>query len=161
MPLRHRSIQPSGLFFVTTSTANRVARFTNGERYKLVLDNIEFYRKREKALIHGYVIMPNHLHLIISIPEGKSISTYMGNMKKRVAFEYYRLEGTDPFPFWEHRFDDVHIYSEDVYYTKLNYIHSNPVKAGFVAKHEEWPYSSAGFYAFNKQSLITVNPLEL
>jgi putative transposase len=100
MPLRHRSVQPSGLFFATTSTAGMVNRFSVEIQYCIALENIEFYRKRDQALVLGYVVMPNHFHLLISIPDGGSISSFMRDLKKRIAFEYYKLKRTSPFPFW-------------------------------------------------------------
>jgi putative transposase len=159
MPLRHRSNQKAGFFFTTTSTEGRIKRFIRPEHFDIVMRNIEYYRKRDKAVIHGFVIMPTHLHFLVFIPEEKSISSFMDDMKKRVAFEYNRLISSGPFHFWEHRFDGVVIYSEKIYYTKLKYIHNNPVKAGLAATAEEWEYSSAKFYLTGINGIITVTPI--
>ena len=85
----------------------------------------------------------------------------MGNVKKRIAYEYYRLENSEPFPFWEHRFDDLSIYSQDIYCIKLNYIHNNPIKAGLALKPEDWPYSSARFYIREEIGIIEICPIEI
>ena len=143
---------------MTTSTEAHIKRFIEPDQFEVVLRNIEYYRIRDNAAIHGFVIMPTHLHLLVNIPDEKSISCFMGDMKKRVAFEYYRLTSSKPFPFWEQRFDDVTIYSEKVYYTKLNYIHYNPVKAGLAETPEEWEYSSARFYLTGTNGIVTVTP---
>lgn len=121
--------------------------------------NIEYYRKRNNAAIHAYVVMPNHLNLLASIPEEGSISFFVGDMKKRIAYEYYRLISSAPFPFWEHRFDDLGIYSQEIYRIKLNYIHNNPVRAGLVLNPEDWPYSSAKFYLTGEEGVVKVTPV--
>lgn len=158
MPLRHRKSINHGLFFATTSTQDMIARFNSPEKYSIVLEKIEYYRKRENASIHAYVVMPNHFHLLIHFPENHNISAFMRDLKKRIAYEYYQLQKVPPFPFWQDRFDDLLIYSEKQYAIKLNYIHNNPVKSGLVGKAEDWEYSSVGFYIAEKCGIVTVNP---
>ena len=161
MPLRHRDLQNSGTFFITTSTYNKIVRFRKNEDFEIVLNNIEFYRIRDNITIHGYVVMPNHLHLLLTIPESGSISSFVRDMKKRIAFEYFCDRNLKSHKFWQNRFDDVYIYSEDVFRIKLNYIHNNPVKAGFVKKPEDWKYSSANYYSTTKTYIVEVHSLEL
>jgi putative transposase len=110
------------------------------------MQKIELYRIRDKADIHAFVIMPNHFHLLIGIPEGSSISSYMRDLKKRIAYEYFKVFNLSPVKFWQGRFDCFDITSEETYNTKLNYIHYNPVKKGLVERPEDWEYSSARFY---------------
>jgi putative transposase len=131
-------------------------RFSSPKDFEMLEFNIEFYRKRENADIYAYVLMPSHLHLIISIPEIKSISNFMRDLKRRTAREYFELYNLPSGRLWEDRFDDVGLYSEKSFFTKLNYIHQNPVRAGLVEKPEDWPYSSARFYMFEEKRTINV-----
>jgi putative transposase len=161
MGLRFRSINPSGCFFVTTSVLGRVKRFDSAQDYEMLEINIEFYRKREDADIFAYVLMPSHLHLIISIPEKRSISNFMRDFKRRTVTEYYKLYNMARARLWENRFDDVGLFSYKVFFAKLNYIHQNPVKAGLADKPEDWPYSSARFYMFDEKGIINLTAMEL
>jgi putative transposase len=160
MGLRYRSINPAGCFFATTSVLGRVKRFNSTKDYEMIETNIEFYRKRECADIFAYVLMPSHFHLIISIPENKSISNFMRDLKRRTAREYFESYNLPNGRLWEGRFDDVTLYSEKNFLTKLNYIHLNPVKAGLVEKPEDWLYSSARFYMFDEIRIINLTAIE-
>lgn len=91
MGLRNRAIQPNGCFFISSSCLACIKRFNNAPEYEMLEYNIEYYRKREQALIFAYVLMPSHFHLIISIPEKGSISNYMRDLKRRTAGEYGEL----------------------------------------------------------------------
>jgi putative transposase len=161
MGLRFRSINPTGCFFITTSALNRVKRFDRLIDYEMLERNIEFYRQRDKAIIFAYVLMPSHFHLIISIPEDKSISNFMRDLKRRTAREYFGLYDLPSGRLWENRFDDVVLSSEKALLTKLNYIHQNPARSGLVEKAEDWPYSSARFYMFEEKRIVNVTAIEL
>jgi putative transposase len=160
MTRRRHSFNPWGLFFATTSTFDHAVMFTRPEHYRLVMEKIELYRIRDEASIHAYVIMPHHFHLLINIPHGKSISAYMRDLKKLTARDYRRVNRIAPARFWQRRFDDFDIVTEKTYYTKFNYIHQNPVRAGLVGSPEDWAYSSAGYFARGEQGIITVTPAQ-
>ena len=85
----------------------------------------------------------------------------MRDLKKRIAFEYFKNRNLKRQKFWQYRFDDVYIYSEDIYRIKLNYIHYNPIKAGLVNKPEDWLYSSVNFYLKGQSYIVKVELLEL
>jgi putative transposase len=138
-----------------------MAMFKTPAQFIHVAEKIECYRIRDRASIHAYVIMPNHFHLLISIPEGNSISTFMRDLKKRIAYEYFENLGIVHRPFWQSRFDDLLIYTEEQYRIKFNYIHNNPVKAGLVQNMEDWEYSSAGYYTTGRLGIISVTPVSL
>ena len=138
-----------------------IKRFNYGEDYNILLNKIEAYRIRDNVRIHAYVLMPEHFHLLLTIPDVASISSYMRDLKKRTAYEYFKRGGSDLHRFWEHRFDDVYIYSHDIFITKLNYIHYNPVRAGFSKLPEDWPYSSANYYTNGEKSIIQIDPIML
>ncbi len=161
MPLRYRSLQNHGTFFITTSTYNHVLRFKKKEDYEIVLTNMEFYRIRDNAKVHGYVVMPNHMHLLVSIQEEKNISFFVRDLKKRIVFEYFNSRNVKIQKFWQHRFDDLYIISEKTFAVKLNYIHNNPVKAGLVENPEDWECSSAEYYKTGKQGIIKIDRLAL
>lgn len=72
------------------------------------------------------------------------------------AFTNARMD----FPrFWEDDFHPEQVHSEEFYHQKLEYMHNNPVKAGYVRSPEDWKYSSAGFYLTGSESVIPITPL--
>ena len=80
----------------------------------------------------------------------------MRDFKKFTAQKVSRDYGFLTDSLWMPRFDRVAIYSREVFYTKLKYIHNNPIKANLVENAEDWTWSSAGDYLSNKTGVITV-----
>jgi putative transposase len=139
MPLRHRKqIEGPAVFYVTTSTFDRKP-FAGLPANYIVIENYLFETATDKSInIFGFVIMPTHLHLLLgSAQGGLGLSSFMHAFKGRTR-EAIRGKGV----FWQSRFDDLVIYSQRVFETKLNYIHNNPVRAGLVNNPEDWLYSS-------------------
>ncbi len=77
MPLRHRSLNKSGTFFITSSTDKRIYRFNSADEYNIVLSKLEYYRNRDSIQLHGFVVMPNHIHLLMTIPDNKDVSDFI------------------------------------------------------------------------------------
>jgi putative transposase len=178
MPLRGRSYaDKEALWFVTTTIVSFTKVFTEERYFQIAIDNLNFYREKYKFLLLGYVIMPEHVHLLLySFPHLGTISNIMRDWKWSTAFdikEQCQQDGRDDlinqfrsnaqrrrrrgFQIWMPRFDDVLIYSEEQYRIKLNYIHNNPVKRGLVDKPEDWKYSSARNYLLGDHSIIRVD----
>jgi len=101
---------------------------------------------RQKYLFHilGYVLMSNHIHLLVSEPEEKDLATAIQVIKQRFS----RTRG-DEFV-WEPRYHDFNVFTEAKRIEKLRYMHRNPVKAGIVERPEDWPWSSFNAYATNE-----------
>jgi putative transposase len=162
MALRGRTKLPErgGIFFVTTSFNGRRKLLHNKTYYEIIVTSLEHLRKKYGFEIWTYVLMPSHLHLVIAFPRENSLSAAMRDFKKYTAYKLRKLmeaEGrhetleelrhpdrrTSRFRIWEPRFDDVMIYSPKVLQTKVDYIHTNPVRAGLCSDPRDWPYSSA------------------
>ncbi len=118
----------------------------------------------------GYVIMPEHVHLLVSEPERKSLSVVMQvlqqsvarNLNRRVAalerHGQQRLWQAER-PFWQKRYYDFNAWSAFKEREKLRYIHRNPVKRGLVTSPEQWKWSSFRFYAYRETGVVKVNEL--
>ena len=86
----------------------------------------------------GYVIMPNHLHLIVKTKHGgNDLSRFIHSIKGRIR---ETLVGKGHF--WQDRYDDFMIRTQEQFSIKLNYIHFNPVRAGLTAEPADWVFSS-------------------
>ncbi len=177
MGLRGRSnLTDEFLFFVTTTIVNFTKVFVEDIYCDLLIKNIRHYQEKYKFNIIAYVIMPSHFHWILEINnKSGTISDIMRDIKKYSAWDIMeKIEKEDPelmsifrteaskYPnhkrkFWMKRFDDEVIRNEKMFWTKLNYIHWNPVEAGLVSSPEEYKYSSARNYVNNDHSIIQVN----
>jgi REP element-mobilizing transposase RayT len=179
MGLRSRSIfGDQGLvFFVTTTIVHHDPIFGFGNQYYLILiESLKFVVSRYKAALFAYVFMPSHIHLVIAMPETRSISGLIRDFKKytstriRQQLEKDGKSGTvkrlhmnaegkknQIFKLWMDRFDDLVIENDKTLQIKIEYIHNNPVKAGFVDQPEQWKYSSARNYILGDHSLMSVS----
>jgi len=132
------------VFFLTTNLANGVTPLTAAER-DVVLRAIDESRNSSDVLILGYVVMPDHVHLLVAC-RAESISKVMHQWKFKSGFSIQKLRGAKG-PLWQARyFDFICRRNRDVS-DKLRYIHENPVSAGLVRQSDAWPWSSASHYA--------------
>jgi len=119
----------------------------------------------------GYVVMPEHIHLLISEPAKGTPSTVIQVLKQRVSRRLRRkrrapagqlnltfASGDDPLPrFWQRRFYDFNVWSLKKRVEKLHYMHMNPLKRKLVVHAKDWPWSSFSFYSKLKRGLIRVD----
>ncbi|GAC1682714.1 MAG: hypothetical protein NVS9B5_17810 [Terriglobales bacterium] len=98
-------------------------------------------------LVYGYVVMPEHVHLLVSEPERNNLSRALQSLKQSVA-RTLALRAEDPF--WQARYYDFNVWSEKKFTDKLRYIHRNPVHRGLVPLAEDWRWSSFCHYASAK-----------
>lgn len=132
--LERRPIQNGETMFLTTVTRNRQKIFSDSAAARIAVETLYSIQDFYPFFLHGFVIMPDHCHFLIRIPEGGSVSKMMGVYKRAVTFNIGRG------PIWQSRFDCR--MPDDIYAT-LDYIHSNPVTAGLCEIPEEYPWSSA------------------
>ena len=164
-------------FFITTTVVKFIPIFSNPKFCDILISNIKHYREKYKFSVIGYVIMPSHFHWIGQVnPEFGRISDIMRDIKKFTAWQIFDIienENEKVFlntfmneamllkdqakKLWMKRFDDEVIRDQKMFWTKLNYIHNNPVKAGLVKRAEDYNYSSARNYVFNDHSILEVD----
>jgi putative transposase len=182
MPTHKRHFAPGQLQFLTTSTYRR-ARLFESDRFRLYFVEVLNQLRSETGFrLIGWVLMPDHFHLLIKPEPAASTSRFMQELKKRTAqrivsalsenqrvpwckrmLARLRLPPTvhcdSQFRVWQRRFYPFGIYSEKKRLEKLNYMHGNPVKWGMVASPEEWPWSSFRFYHLNDSSVLSMDRL--
>lgn len=121
--------------FITTNTLDRKKIFADPANAREVIDVLYRVQELHPFFLYSFVIMPNHVHLLMSVPDGGSISKIINRFKMGVSHSLGQG------PIWQPRF-----------YMKLvgnlwnvtRYIHRNPVKAGLTKNPEDYPWSSAG-----------------
>jgi putative transposase len=155
------------LHFITGSCYHRHPWLGSGERRDLFLWVLEQMRQRYSFVVVGYVVMPEHFHLLISEPQDESPSTVIqavklgfvqrlpagssGGVDKSPTSRTEREKwGTPPIPryIWQRRFYDFNVWTEHKRIEKLRYMHRNPVKRGLVEAPEHWAWSSFRSYAY-------------
>jgi putative transposase len=141
--------------FTTFSTYNKEKILILKGVPKVIFSNLQILRDDHKVLIFGFVIMPNHIHLIWHIPQEPGISKIMQLFKGRTSKEILsRLRELPVFnmnilttpqgrnALWKRKFYDFNLISKPKFIEKLDYIHNNPVRWGLVPEPKDWPYSS-------------------
>jgi REP-associated tyrosine transposase len=139
----------------------------------IFLDILSAVRDRYVFALVGYVVMPEHIHLLISEPAKGTPSTVLQVLKQRVSrrirrkprrrslaaplsLRFDRADHSLP-QFWQARFYDFDVWSQKEKVEKLQYMHLNPVKRRLVSRPNDWPWSSFSCYSNLKQGLIGIN----
>ena len=182
MSNKYKFYEKEDLYFVTFSVVNWIDVFTRNIYKEVLLDSWEYCRKEKGLIIYAWCIMTNHIHMIISSQKNE-LSDIMRDMKSFTSTRLRKDISENPeesgktwmlslmnqkglenknnsdFQFWQ---QDNHPILLDTNYLidqKLNYIHDNPVKAGFVENQEDYLYSSARDYC-GINGLVTVEIIE-
>jgi putative transposase len=169
------------LHFITCSCYHRKAWLDTDERRDLFLNILEEVRKEHRFVVLGYVVMPEHFHLLMSEPQVGTPSTAMQSVKQRFAQRVVprrrqrdstrtrplqKAQGAGhphptPMPIWQPRFYDFNVWTEHKRIEKLRYMHRNPVHRGLVGEPEQWRWSSYRSYAFGEVGLVRINDCDV
>lgn len=130
--------------FLTFSCYRRKPNLVSATACRTFLDALERVREQYQLCVYGYVIMPEHVHLLVNEPEQGTLAQAMQSLKQGIA---RRLALRAAESFWQARYYDFNVWSHAKFVEKLRYIHRNPVRRGLVARPEDWPWSSYRHYA--------------
>jgi REP element-mobilizing transposase RayT len=112
------------------------------ERFGALVENALLFFDAERYHVHAWVVMPNHVHTLLTPTTGHSLSDIVGSWKSFTAKQANELLGRAG-QFWQEDYFDRFIRDEEHYARAVEYIEMNPVKAGLCTRPEEWPFSSA------------------
>ena len=104
--------------------------------------------------VTGYVVMPEHVHLLISEPERATLALAVQMLKQNISREL--REFTKDGRYWEQRYYDFNVWGECKRVEKLRYIHRNPVKRGLVERAEDWIWSSFRHYVSGVEGVVEI-----
>jgi len=145
--------QTGKLHFVTFSCYHRLP-FLAGDHPKQIFERIlEQTRVSHGVEIHAYVLMPEHVHLLLSEPTETDLATTLKVLKQQTS---KLLKGTREH-FWQARYYDFNIHTEKKSFEKLRYIHRNPVTRGLSLTPEAYPWSSAHHYATGLPQTVRIH----
>jgi putative transposase len=129
-------------FFVTSSIAEKRNLLQSHRSAELFIDVLYQYRSQHKYLLHDFVVMPDHFHMLITVGHEISIERAVQFIKGGFAFRAGRELGFKP-PVWERGFSEVRIYGSQAIARVREYIAQNPVKRRLVRSPTEYAYSSS------------------
>ena len=137
------------------------------KRRDLFLTILEETRRKYRFVVHGYVVMPEHFHLLITEPEVGDPSVVMKVVKHRFARRLNQLRkrtvariasrDSTSDPVWQKRFYDFNVWTERKRIEKLRYMHRNPVNRGLVEQPDQWRWSSFRAYWYGEPGPVRVN----
>ena len=137
--------------FLTFSCSGRRPNFSAPPIYDLFLNRLEETRYRFDMRIYAYVIMPEHVHLLVSESDKETLANAMHFLKLSFT-KTLGYKGS----FWEKRYYDRNIRDADEFDEKLGYIHRNPVKRGLVNELAEWKWGSFRHYALREVGVLEI-----
>jgi putative transposase len=145
--------QTRRLHFLAFSCYKRRPNFGTPESRTTFESALERVRQNYSLYVYGYVIMPEHVHMLISEPEHGTLAQAMQSLKQGVA---RRLAPRAADSFWQARYYDFNVWSEKKFVEKLRYIHRNPVERGLVARPEDWAWSSFRHYLNGEAGVVEI-----
>ena len=162
------------LHFITTSCYQRRPLLDDARNRDLFLQALEHVRRRYRLVVAGYVVMPEHVHLLLGEPQRGDPSLVMKALKQGFARRLLaRMRAPADLPqsslwrtpfdegrIWQHRFYDFVVFTDKKRVEKLRYMHSNPVKRGLVLEPGQWQWSSYRSYAHDERGPVLVNELQ-
>jgi putative transposase len=163
----------SGIYFCTLTVVNWIDVFTRKEYCFVVLDSLKYCQQHKGLVVHAYVIMSSHVHLLISAKEGYDLSGILRDLKQftskkivaliqqipesrkdwlldKFAFAGKPLQRITNYKFWQDGSHAKECSSNEFLHQKLNYIHQNPVDAMIVNEPHYYVFSSAIDYSGGK-----------
>ena len=158
MAYEYRIKDQHGMYFITSTVHQWVDVFTRKDYIDILLDSLRFCQQEKGLKIYGWVVMTNHIHLIVQSDKvplsdiirdfkkftATTITKAIANNPKesRKRWLLWLLKKDDKIWFWEEGYHGEEIFSKSFFESKMRYIHLNPVRAGLVEKEEEYLYSS-------------------
>jgi putative transposase len=136
--------------FLTFSCYHRLPYLDTAAARNLFERSLEAMRKRYEFVVCGYVVMPEHVHLLVSEPKNALLSKAIQALKLSVSIQCNER------PFWLTRYYDFNVHNEEKRVEKLRYMHRNPVKRGLVSKPEDWQWSSFRHYSTGLEGPVEI-----
>jgi REP element-mobilizing transposase RayT len=167
MRSRYQIIENNSIYFITSTIVEWIPVFIKKEYFDIIVESLSYCRQKKGLKLFAYVVLDNHVHFVASadnlsqiIKDFKSytareiIKTAKSEERKWLLnqFEFYKkkYKKDSEYQVWQEGFHPQMVTREEVFKQKVEYIHNNPVKRGFVEQAEHWVYSSAKNYICDK-----------
>ena len=160
---KYKIYEPTHPHFITCTVLNWIPLFTNKESVGILLESFKYLQETDNLKLYAYVILENHIHIVAQSDDiGKSMAKFKRHTARKLLnllqerniktildqlVFYKKAHKTDrEYQLWQEGIQPKLIQSDAMMISKINYIHHNPVKRGYVDEATYWRYSSAGNY---------------
>jgi REP element-mobilizing transposase RayT len=173
---------PEAIHFITFAVVEWVDVFTRKDYCDIVLDSLRHCQLERGLIIHGWCLMSNHIHLVVSAKNEdtsdilrdfkkftskqiiKAISENKSESRREWMLEIFKKQGEQNsrnivYQFWRQDNQPKELFSIGFTWQKMNYMHDNPVVSGLVEKAEDYQYSSARDYVGKGKGLLEIHPI--
>ena len=177
MRSRYRVVESEGIYFLTSTIVEWIPALIGEDACTMLAAALDYCRKNKGLRLYAYVIMDNHVHLIVEAPD---LSGVMQSFKRHTArelialterakkewllnqFAYFRKrhKQESQHQVWQEGFHPQLVQGDAMLRQKLTYLHENPVRRGYVDAPEHWRYSSARNYVLEDDSVLEIDRLE-
>jgi len=180
MSRKYKFREANEAYFISFATVYWIDVFTRVDYFDIMIESFDYCRKQKGIELYGYCIMPSHVHLIfrssLGDPSGlirdlkgftskkmlKAIEENPQESRKEWLLWLFEKAGMKNSnvqfrQFWQQNNQPIEIWSLKVFEQKLNYIHNNPVEAGFVTNPIDWKYSSTRNYGNDYQTILEID----
>ncbi|MEM6526474.1 MAG: transposase [Bacteroidota bacterium] len=168
----------NAIYFITCTVVNWIELFTRGEYRKVVIESLKYYQLHKGLNVHAYCIMTSHIHLILSAEDGYDLSSIIRDFKSYTSTQLKKSIEESPkesreswliwmferagkknkrnsiFQLWQQHNHPIELNTNEIMNQRLNYVHNNPLEAGFVDDPNAWVWSSCAAYERNDASEI-------
>ena len=153
MPSHLKRYQTNGTDHFITFSCYQRSPFLNDDHARTTFEEIlERVRHTHQFYLFGYVLMPEHVHLLLSEPKRQLLSNTMRVLKGETS----KLLKGDRRQFWQTRYYDFNVLTHRKHVEKLKYMHRNPVERGLVESPEDWPWSSYRHYRTTEPGRVEI-----
>jgi REP element-mobilizing transposase RayT len=170
--------QCTTMFLITATITEWQPLLARDYARKVLLDDLNFYRRKYDCRILAYVIMPEHYHVVLQLNQPDELHRWLRDVQSHTATElskWLRLSldqeelgiysrhanGHSDLAIWKEQARAVSIVSEGVLRQKIEYVHANPVRRGLVCEPGEWPWSSWRNYHADDDSVFRIDRAEI
>ena len=173
-----QNLKSDKAYFITMTVVDWIDVFTRQNHREAIIESLKYCQNKKGLIIYAYVIMSNHIHMIIDTKDEIPLKDIIRDFKKFTSkkiitqiqnepesrrewmlklFEDEAEESTKHkyFKFWQDGNHAIEVYTEKFVWDKINYIHNNPVRAGLVKNQWDWIYSSASNYQ-DEESILDI-----
>jgi len=164
------------IYFVTSTTVQWMPLFTHQDHFDILVSSLEFCRKEKGMKLYAFVIMENHIHLVGSSPDlSRTMQSFKGFTAKKLIesmsrkgmdwmlnqFSFYKAKHKkeSDYQIWQEGYHPEEILSPNMFRQKVEYLHHNPVRRGYVRRAEHWRYSSAGQILVGEKGVLELDPV--
>jgi len=185
MSSKYKFSDAQGVYFITATVVDWVDVFTRNLYSDILVNSFRFCQKNQGLQIHAWVLMPNHFHMICSFLNNADPGLVIKNIKSFTALKIidavlnnpsesrkgWMLDvferngasklGNKRFQFWQHENHPILLDSKAIFDQRVDYLHENPMRAGFVYQPQDWLYGSGvDYYTANEHGLLEIVFLE-